>query len=250
MSDRSPLFVPLLLLLGLPLAGAGSAGAQDDARSTVNVSGQGTVKEQPDRAVARFGIVTRAETAEEARSRNATAAKNAMNAVRALDVAEENVRMETLRLQPRREYNRETENYEERGYEATRQVVVQVDRLEVLPQLVARVVQEGANRLEGIDYQLSNRSEIRNEALRKAARAARAKARLLATTLDAQLGPVHRIDEQSFDFRSPSPRTSMVKMATVESRQPSGEPEAYSAGEIEVSAQVQVVFNLLTGGGN
>lgn len=231
------------------LVGAAPAVAQDDSRSTVNVSGQGSVKAQPDRAVARVGIVTRAKTAEDARSANATAAKNAMNAVRALDVPEENMRMETLRLQPQREYNRDTKNYEEKGYEATRQVVVQIDRLEILPQVVARVVQEGGNRLEGIDYQLSNRSEIRNKALRKAAQAARDKARLLASSLDAELGRVHRIDEESFDFVKPSPRTSMVKMATTDAA--SAEPEAYAAGEIEVSAQVQVVFNLVvTGGGN
>lgn len=242
MSSRYRQLVLTLLILAVPLVGVGPVVAQDDSRSTVNVSGQGSVKAQPDRAVARVGIVTRAKTAEEARSANATAAKNAMNAVRALDVPEENMRMETLRLQPQREYNRDTKNYEEKGYEATRQVVVQIDRLEILPQVVSRVVQEGANRLEGIDYQLSNRSEIRNKALRKAAQAARDKARLLANSLDAELGPVHRIDEQSFDFVKPSPQTSMVKMATTDAA--SAEPEAYAAGEIEVSAQVQVVFNL------
>lgn len=245
MSVRFALLLSLPLLLGLALGNPHPAAAQDETRSTVTVSGQGSATAEPDRAVARFGVVTRAETAEAARSENATAAKNALNAVRALDVPEENLRMETLRLQPRREYDPDTKQYEEKGFEATRQVVVQVDRLDILPRLVARVVQEGANRLEGVEYQLSDRSSIRDEALRKAARAARQKARLLATALDAQLGPVHRIDEQNFGFERPRPEMSVMMKST--RGQAEGEPEAYAAGEIEVSAQVQVVFDLVTG---
>lgn len=234
--------------VGVFLAAPEGALGQDADRSTVNVSGEGSVSATPDQATVRFGIVTQAETAEEARRMNATAARTAMNAVRDLAVPEEDMRMETLRLQPRREYNPDTKRYEDKGFEATRQVVVEVDSLANLPQLVADVVEGGANRLEGISYELSNRSAIRDEALRKAARAARDKAELLATTLGARLGPVHRIDEQSFDFREPSPRMAMAKMATDEAA--SGEPEAYAAGEIEVQAQVQVVFNLLAGSGN
>lgn len=219
--------------------------AQDEARPSVTVSGTGSVTAQPDQAIVRFGVVTRAETAQEARTKNATAAKNAMNAVRDLDIPDEKIRMETLRLQPRREYNPETKRHEEKGYEATRQVVVEVDRLDVLPQLVADVVEGGANRLDNIDYQLSDRSRFRNEALREAAQAARDKARLLAETLGTELGPVRTINEQSFDFVRPQPQMARMEVAkTADAAQ--AEPEAYAAGEIEVSAQVQVVFDLVT----
>lgn len=220
------------------------AAAQDDDRSTVTVSGEGTATAQPDQAVVRFGVETRAETAQEARSRNATAAKNAMNAVRNLDVPEEKMRMESLRLQPQYEYNDEENRRELVGYEATRQVVVELDRLDVLPQLVADVVESGANRLDNIDYQLSDRSQFRNEALRKAAQAAREKAQLLAETLDAQLGSVHAINEQSFTFPESRVRLSAEMAKAADTGQ--AEPEAYAAGEIEVSADVQVVFNLVT----
>jgi Uncharacterized conserved protein len=153
--------------------------------------------------------------------------------------------MRSLRLQPRYEYDDEEDERRLVGYEATRQVVVELDRLQVLPQLVADVVESGANQLSNIDYRLSDRSQFRNEALRKAARAAREKAQLLAQTLDAQLGPVHAINEQSFNFRQPQVSRARGGMAkAVSSAQ--AEPEAYAAGEIEVSADVQVVFDLVT----
>ena len=237
-----PLAVLALLVSVFAVA---PAAAQDDDRSTVAVSGEGSVTAQPDRAVVRFGVVTRAETAQAARTKNATAAKNAMNAVRNLDVPEENMRMESLRLQPRYEYDDEENRRELRGYEATRQVVVELDSLDVLPQLVADVVQEGANRLDGINYELSDRSQYRNEALRKAAQAAREKAQLLAETLGAQLGPVHTINEENFDFVQPTPRATAMGMAKADEAA-QAEPEAYAAGEIEVSARVRVVFTLVT----
>lgn len=236
------------VLLSLILAGilVLPVAAQEANPPTVTVSGEGTVTTQPDRAVVRFGVVTRAETAPEARTNNATAAKNAMNAVRDLDVPEEKMRLESLRLQPRYEYNDENDRRELVGYEATRQAVVELDRPDVLPQLVADVVEGGANRLDNIDYQLSDRSRFRDEALREAAQSARDKAGLLAETLGADLGPVRTINEQNFDFVRPRPQPARMQMAkTADAAQ--AEPEAYAAGEIEVSAQVQVVFDLVTG---
>jgi uncharacterized protein YggE len=235
----------LLIAVCLGLLVAAPAPAQDTPAPdrVVRVSGEGTVQAAPDRATVRFGVVSRAETAEAARSQNATAAKTAMNAVRELGVAEETMRMETLRLQPRREYDPETQTREERGYEASRQVVVELDTLAQLPRLVTRVVQRGANRLEGIDYGLQDRTAARNEALRQAAQSAREKAQLLAESLGAALGPVRQIDEQSFGYQDPSPRAEM-QLAKSRGGGAAPEPDAYAAGKIEVNATVQVTFAL------
>ena len=92
MSQRFHVFPLAALSILLCSFAVGPAAAQDDDRSTVTVEGKGSVTAQPDRAVVRFGVTTRAETARQARSENATAAKSAMNAVRTLDVPEEKMR--------------------------------------------------------------------------------------------------------------------------------------------------------------
>jgi len=223
----------------------GPAAAQNDSTTprVVRVGGEATVRAAPDRATVRFGVVSRAETAEAARQQNATAAKGALNAVRALDIPEERMRMETLRLQPHHEYNPETERHEERGYEASRQVVVELHELEQLPRLVTDVVQAGANRLEDVRYALGDRTATRNDALRQAAEAARDKAELLATTLGAALGPVQEITEEAFGIEGPSPRVQM-QFAKSAQEDAAPEPDAYAAGEIEVNTTVQVTFSL------
>ena len=230
----------LAFLLMLP------AQAQDmdtkDEKRTVSVSGEGFVRAEPDQATVRFGIVTRAEDPEEARRLNAAAAREAMNAVRALGVDERKMRLETLRLQPAREYDPQTRRYNEVGFEATRQVVVEVEDLEMLPALVTEVVQKGANRLNGIAYELKDRTAARNDALQKAMVDAREKAQLMAATLGEEVGRVLTIGEQSFSAPQPVLRMAQAELAVSKSAAP--EPDAYAAGEIEVHAVVQVVFAL------
>ena len=231
-------------LLGLLMAPVAQAQSADDAAPdrTIHVSGEGTIRVSPDMAVVQFGIVTRDDDAEVARSENAEASSAAMNAVRDLDIPEERIQMEALRLQPQREYNQKTRQYEERGFEAVRQVSVEVHDLSKLPTLIARIVQRGANRLQGVRYDLQDRSEARNEALRAATEDARTKAQLLAETLGAQLGPVRRIDEQNVSVPPIMMREAQAMTAKSDAAAP--EPDAYAAGEMEVSANVQIVFDL------
>lgn len=233
----------LVLVVMVVAVVPGWAQAQDDVRRTVTVGGEGIVRVEPDMATVHFGVVTEADDPETARQQNAEAASRAMNAIRAMGVPERKLRLETLRLQPAREYDPETRRYRENGYEAMRQVVVELDSLNLLPLLVAEVVEQGANRLNGVRYDLQDRTPPRNEALQQALVDAREKARLMAETLEVSLGPVLQINEQSFNFPRPVMQMDVAEAARGRAMA-TPEPEAYAAGEIEVQANVQVVFRL------
>lgn len=214
-----------------------------EPKRTVTVSGEGIIDVEPDMATVHFGIVTVADDPEEARRQNAEAAARAMNAVRELGIEERHIRMEALRLQPHREWVDEDRRWIESGFEAVRQVVVEVHDLEMLPTLVAEVVQQGANRLEQVSYDLENREEARNEALREAVENAREKARIVAATLGEELGAVQNVNEQSFDF--PRPVVNLRSdMMYAEKAEAAPEPDAYAAGEIEVRVTVHASFEI------
>lgn len=243
---RAASVVSILLLTLAAYSSAPMTATAQDASSapdrTVTVSGEGQASAAPDRATVRFGIVTRAQEAPAAREQNADAAARAMNAVRELGVDDEDLRMESLTLQRRTRFNPDTRQQEDLGYEATRQVVVDVTDLEMLPRLIARVVDRGANRLDGIQYELSDEASVRNEALRKAAENARDKARTLAETLGAELGPVRQINEQNFS--APRPQRMMAMDAMSAKQESDGNPDAYAAGRIEIDVTIQVAFEL------
>ena len=242
MKLKGLLSAALLLLLVVPV----SASAQDsDARTvrTVSVSGEGVHRVAPDMATVRFGVVSRAVESEDARRENESAAREALNAVRALGIDESRIRLENLRLQPWREYNNTERRWDERGFEAARSLVVEIDDLALLPELVARIVQSGANRLDQVSYDLRNRDHARNEALRLALENARGKAQLMTQTLGVELGHVRSIVEQNFDFPRPVFRMQAME-ASAYADVAQAEPEAYAAGEIEVRASVQLVYAL------
>lgn len=242
-SPSKPVYLTLLLAMGIALVfTARNVSAQETDKRTVTVTGEGIVQVEPDMAVVRFGVVTVADDPEAARSQNAEASSRTMNAVRNLGIEERHIRLETLRLQPHREWIDNLRRYEERGYEAVRIVVVEVHDLEMLPVLVAEIVQQGANRLESIQYDLDDRDAARNEAMREAVLNARAKAQLLAETLNEELGVVLSINEQSFDFPRPMYRAEMMQTASKDEAAP--EPDAYAAGEIEVRVNVNATFAL------
>lgn len=241
MIARTAFALSLLLLVV-----TGSASAQLTTSSmprVITVSGEGTVRVAPDQATLRLGVVTEAETAEAARDQNGQAMSRALNAVRERGVPENKIQVQAFRLQPQYEYDQQRRTREQVGYQAVRLVSIEMDDLEMLPTLVAEVVQQGANRLEGIEYGLSDRTSARNEALQEAARNARDKATVLAEALDAAVGPVVQMQEQGFSFPRPFVQAD-VMMARNQSAEAGPSPDAYAAGEIEVQAQVQVTFEL------
>jgi uncharacterized protein len=189
----------------------------------------------------RFGVVTRDEDPVKARQLNEEASAKALEAVRNLGVPERKMKVTVLQLNEIREYDRERRRQISAGFEAIRQVVVELDELDKLPQLIAQVTQHGANRLFGISYDISNRDVIRNEALKKAAADAREKATVLSSELNVTLGKVLTVNEQSFHFPGPIPVRAMMADQR-EAAMDMGTPEAYAAGEIEVRAQVQIEF--------
>ncbi|MDQ7040443.1 MAG: SIMPL domain-containing protein [Rhodothermus sp.] len=214
-------------------------GTETPAVPTITVNGEGIVRVQPDRAVLRFAVVTRDQDPERARQRNAEAARRALNAVRMLGIEERHLHLETLTLHPVREYNPDRRQWEEKGYEVRRALRVELTNLDRLPQVVALVVQQGANRLQGIQYEVSDREAVRLAALQAAVRNAREKARQMLAVLNREVGDPIRITEQALDFPRPVWQASVAALRTAEA---ASEPEAYAAGEIEVRARVEITF--------
>lgn len=241
--------IPALVLVGLLSRAVPDTNAQvvQERYSTIRVIGEATASAAPDKATLRFGIVTLHEDPEEARRLNAEASRRAMNVVRTLIDDERRLRLESLRLQPAREYDPEGRRYVDLGFEAVRDVVVDVRDLEVLPTLVARIVQEGANRLHGVSYELQDQDEVQHVALERAIDNARAKAEIMASALGVVVGRVLTVAEQDGGRPIPLMRDTMMEYAAARAAEP--EPEAYAPGDIEVRKTVEVVFAIRRGDG-
>jgi len=218
------------------------ASAQERAH-TVTVSGEGVIKTAPDMATVWFAVVTHDALPERARALNAEASAQAMNAVRALGIEEKEIRLEGMQLAPRRVYDPDRRVYEQDGFDATRTVRVTLHDLDLLPEMVARVVEGGANQINNIQYGLDDRSSIELEVLARAVERAREKASVMATHLDRALGKAIQITEQGVSVPQPRLRMEATEMVAM-SKDDTGTPDAFSGGEMEVRASVSVVFLL------
>ena len=235
-------FLTLILFTALfALIRPERASAQEEsyARRTVTVNGHGLVRAQPDMATVRFGVVTIDRDPEAARSRNARVSSETMNAVRGLGIDESSIKLDALRIEPYREYDADARRYIDKGFQATRLVSVRLKELDVLPALIAEIVQKGANRISGIVYSIQEREVYEREAIKSALENAKEKASLMVETLGASLGEVLQISEQG--VLVPAPRV-MYEMASAKADAP--EPEAYAGGELEITATVTVVFEI------
>ncbi|MDX1530439.1 MAG: SIMPL domain-containing protein [Rhodothermales bacterium] len=229
--------LPLLLLVAMPAAA--QAPAEAPPPRTVTVTAEGTVEVEPDRVTLRFAVVTRAPEPEAARAQNARDAEAALDAVRALGLPEEQIQLLSLRLDEDVEYG--PDGPTRVGFIARRDVEVVLDDLDLLPRLVAEVVEQGANELNGIEYDLQDRSAAEDQALVGAAGRARAKAAVLASALGAGVGRVVSASEGGVSVRPPQPMFA-ARAEVMQSDEPY--PGAYAAGQITVRAHVTVTFAL------
>ncbi len=76
------------------------------------------------------------------------------------------------------------------GYECQAAFAVESTDLDDVQQLLIDVVAAGANEIEGVDFDVTTKGELRPEARRQAVAAARNKAGLYAEAAGARLGPV------------------------------------------------------------
>ena len=166
----------------------------------ITVHGQGRVLAQPDQATVRLGVVTQAPTATAALEENRALIQEVISATRAADVAEEQIQTEILQLNPLFEEPREPRPVQSTrqitGYEARNIVSVTVEDLDRVGAVLDAATGAGANVVEGIRFEISDRAELLTTARRQAMLDARDKAETFADVVDAELGRVLIIREQ------------------------------------------------------
>jgi uncharacterized protein len=153
----------LIPLVALALAAAALPASAHDpgpAPPSVVVNGAGQVREAPDQAVVRLGVEAQATQAREAQQRANAVAQRIAEGLRALKIPAENVQTSELYLSPLYQQPRPepdaSKPVEPRvvGYRASNVVSVRLDDLAQVGPAIDAAIAAGANRVEGVDFQL------------------------------------------------------------------------------------------------
>ena len=216
---------------------ASSAAAQQPPGPPVIVTtGEGLVKQAPDRAWVTIAAESRARTAQEAQRLNTDAMTAVIEKIKGTGVAADAIQTTGYNLQPEFDYANGKQTL--RGYVARNQVQVRVDALAKTGEVIAAAVGIGATSVSGVRFDLKDRDAVERQALTQAVRDARRRADAAAAGASLQIDRVFRIEEQRDMGDIGRPMPMMMKAEMAQSAVP------IEAGEIEVRARVTMTVTI------
>jgi uncharacterized protein YggE len=231
--NRIAHLVMLSLALWAPLAAAQPV---SDARRTVSTSGQAVLYVTPDEVIIQAGVEISHADLDQAREELDARTKRLLDAVRAAGIDEKDLQTSSMQIYVRQPA--EGREDQPSQYQVSRMYRVTVRDAARVSAVVDTVLKNGANRFAGITYRSTRLVELREQARKEAALAARVKATQLAEVLGGRLGRPLQISENDMpDF---NPYDNFVA-ARAEAGSSDG---SLPLGQVAVRANVSVTFEL------
>jgi uncharacterized protein YggE len=204
--------------------------------SEINVTGHAEIDMKPDVAYATLGVVTQAAAEPDAVSQNATKATAVKAALIKGGVAEDDVDTQYYQVSPQYDYRSTPAVLV--GYQVTNEFKVTIHNLPKAGVIVDRASQAGANQVDGISYDLADKTGANNQALAAAVANARSKADLMAGAAGVSLGRLIELSEGTES--SPRPVYPMMMRAAAAQSQQATTP--LTPQDIVVTADVTAQY--------
>ncbi len=178
----------LLTLTGLLLGGCvGSAAAP---RPQLTVSGSGIVRLTPDIATINLGVTTQDRDVAQAVAANNLTAQAITDAVKGLGVAQQDVRTAYFNVSPQPQYDQNGMPTGQTIYWVSNTLLVTLRQVDQLGTLLQAVVNAGANSINGVSFDVADKSQAEEQARQAAMEDAQERATRLAEAAGATLGEV------------------------------------------------------------
>lgn len=213
---------------------AQAASAQSEPRRTITVSGVGRADVIPDVAFISVGVVERRPTANEALDVMSGMTAQVIDRLVTAGVDERDIQTGQLSLSPFYEQSSLNRNPKIAGFEAHTMLNVQVVDLDNAGKILDAVVEDGANRLGGIRFDVMEPEPHLDQARIEAVQRARAKAELYAMAAGLELGALISLTEGGTN--SPQPMQMEMRMMDAASIVP------IAGGDVSLSATVTLVY--------
>jgi|WetSurSiteA1Bulk_404760.scaffolds.fasta_scaffold54071_1 uncharacterized protein YggE len=206
---------------------------------TINVNGDGTVSVTPDLAYVNIGVTTQGDTVTEALDKNTAAAQGIRDSLKKLGVEDKDIQTSGFNINPSQDYGPDgtvTRSY----FTANNSVYVTVRDLSKLGVILDSTVRNGANTINSISFDVTDKEKALSEARAKAMASAQTQAEEAAKAAGATLGPVQFINVYSNS--SPAPMYydgkggGAANMASM--------PVPIASGQMSVSASANVTYEL------
>lgn len=203
------------------------------APPTIFVSGRGEVQVAPDRARVQVGMETQAKTSQQAAQENNRKQAAILAAIRKLGVPDANIQTLNYSVSPVQRYDDKLRRVVIDGYQVSNIVQVETDKLELAGQIIDAGLNNGANRVAGLDFIVKDRVKAQDQALAEAVASARRQAEVAAKAAGGTIAEL--IELTINEFERPEPRAMMAMAMKAEA---ADAPAPISAGMNTVSVSV------------
>ena len=222
-----------VLLSGAAVTAPARAELPAATLSSIRVTGDARVTAKPDRVQIDIGVTTHAAHSEDAAGENARQVDAVLAVMRKAAGPAAVLKTISYSLNPTYQYHPNGGEPTLSGYNALNVVQVTLDELAKIGAVIDSATQAGANQIQGIQFTLRDTESVRAEALREAARKARAEAEVLASALGLKVVRVLSVEESS-------PRVVPVRayMGAPRAAVTSAAATPVEAGTLDVTADV------------
>lgn len=195
---------------------------------SITVEGRAGREVPPDLAMITIGVATERPTALDAATMNGKAAKSVLGEIRASGIAGADIATTEATLTPVYDNPRSGDTPRIRGYRAANTISVKIRKLDGAGDLAGRLIDKGANTLEGVDFVVTDPEPVLDQLRMDATRDARRRAALYAEAAGVRLGRILSIRPDS----APPPEPRTFKMAA---------PAMAAAPSVPLQAGMQVL---------
>jgi len=173
---------------------AQGAATDQPAEHTIAVTGTGKVTVIPDLATIRLGVLVERPTAKAAREAAAVSMTSVVDAVRTLGIADKDITTASVSLSPVYDYPTNA-TPKIRGYQMQNSISITVRDLTKLSDVLDNSVAAGATTVDGVSFDVADRTAAETQAREAAVKDARATADTLASGLGVRITGVASVSE-------------------------------------------------------
>ena len=191
MNKKLPVVLSALVLLSaLSVSYAYATPVEKEKRGVIVTDAVETNYVDHDQLVLTVSIETQAKKAKDAMDENTEKASAVVNALKAKVNANE-VSTSNISVYPVYNYKNKVNSLE--YYRAQNEITVKTSKINIGGDLISTALENGANRVTGITFELKDKSRYCNASMQKSLETAKAKAELIANTLGIQIAGVKRV---------------------------------------------------------
>jgi uncharacterized protein YggE len=214
---------------------ASSQGTNQNPPRQVTVSGNGKVYLAPDVAYVYIGVHSQAENVSDALTQNNSKAAAIASTLKELGVAEKDIQTSSFNIYPQQQYDKDGV-LSGTIYMVDNTVDVTVRDLTVLGKLLDATVRAGANSINGINFDVLDKSKAITEARKLAIEDARRQAEELASAAGVKLGDLLTLN--AYMNTGPTPMYDSKAAAGVGGQVP------VSAGQLMISVDANLTYEI------